>query len=129
MSRRVPPVEISDHGHPLGIGRPDRKTGSLLRFVPKGMSAHFFIQAEIAALVEEEKIVILKQGDVIPDRILGFPGHCSSLISFFYPCIYFFPSSIFMTEHLGNRVGLPPDSNIGSHPRGKSPPGPQNLGG
>jgi hypothetical protein len=70
----VPPVKISHHRHPFGIGGPDREARSLPALRDERVGAHFFIQAKMGPLVEQVEVTLREQTDSIPHRI----GHLNS---------------------------------------------------
>src|ERR1700690_2038646 len=67
MGLRIPAVEVSDHGNVAGVRSPDAEDDALhsLRFHDVG--AHLLVNAIVAALVEQVKIVGSQQGNVVAD--------------------------------------------------------------
>ncbi len=71
MAGFVPPVEIADDRDPLRVGGPNREVGAFLPLVDERMRAEFLVEAEMAPLVEQEKIVRSEEGDSVPDPLMG----------------------------------------------------------
>ena len=74
----VPPVEIADHRHGLGIRRPHGKPNARLGFRARGMRAQFFVQTAVRARAEGAKRLCKgrrQQGRHRPRSGGGHPHH------------------------------------------------------
>ncbi len=61
MAARVPRIEVADHRHPLGVGRPDREAHTLDAVDGHDVGAERLGQAEMPALVEQMQIELAQQ--------------------------------------------------------------------
>src|SRR4051812_29110894 len=62
MVAPVPAIEISDHAHPLGVGRPHGKAGSGHPINSPELGAEFVVDASLVALAEEIEIGFAESG-------------------------------------------------------------------
>ena len=70
MAAAIPVVEITHDADPLGVGCPDRKTGTRHAIDDAQLRAELFINSPFVALVEQEQIGFAQRG---PERI-GITG-------------------------------------------------------
>ena len=68
MGFSIPTVEISNHGNFPRIRGPDPKASPRLPIHRHGMRTQFFIDAVVAALIEEIEILLTKQADIAAGR-------------------------------------------------------------
>src|ERR1700677_3964878 len=67
MRFSIPVVETADHGNHAGIRSPDAEHGAGLAIPREQVSPYGFVEAIVAALVEEVEILIGEQGRRIRD--------------------------------------------------------------
>jgi len=71
MTACIPCVEVADHGHALGVGRPDREAHAFHAFDGHGIGAKRIGQLEMASFVEQMQVK-LAQHRTEGVRVLGF---------------------------------------------------------
>ena len=58
----IPPVEVADHAHALGVGRPDGENDPCGAAVFDDVCAELVVRAEVVAFVEELQIEVAQDG-------------------------------------------------------------------
>ena len=61
MSARIPAVKAANHRYLAGIRRPHAEDDAFLPVARNQMSAHGFVQAIVAALVEQVEVLVGEQ--------------------------------------------------------------------
>src|SRR5919197_698350 len=77
MRRVVPPINLTHHEDLTGSGSPYRKVRTLPAISVHKVSAEFFVQAIMTALVEEIEVLVGEKAYIMTRRSDGVHGVCA----------------------------------------------------